>query len=364
MKRKLYSSQCEILKRYHCTFNLNQATIGRICKKGVNKMIRFGVIGTNWITESLLEAASHVEDFKLTAVYSRTEERAQEFASKYNVTTTFTNLEEMATSDQLDAVYIASPNTYHAEQAILFMKNGKHVLCEKPLAANSTEVTQMIQAAKNNNVLLMEAMKSTLLPNFKVIAENLHKIGPVRRYFASYCQYSSRYDKYKEGIVLNAFNPKFANGSLMDLGVYCLYPLIALFGAPKEVKATGVMLESGVDGEGTVALSYDDKDAVVMYSKITNSHLPSEIQGEKGSMIIDKIHTAEKVEIRYNDGSVEELTVEQSHPPMYYEVKEFIDLLNSGETESAVNSFENSYTTMRVMDKVRSQLGLVFPNDN
>jgi len=327
-------------------------------------MIRIGVVGTNWITERLLEAASTIEDFKLTAVYSRTSEKAEEFAGKYGITEIFTNLEEMAASEEIDAVYIATPNSLHADQAILFLQNAKHVLCEKPLAANATEVARMIQTAKDYNVLLMEAMKSTLLPNFKIIQNNLHKIGPVRRYFASYCQYSSRYDKYKEGIILNAFDPKFANGSLMDLGVYCLYPLITLFGEPNEVKATGLMLDSGVDGEGSVLLKYDDKDAVVMYSKITNSYLPSEIQGENGSMLIDKIHSAEKVDIHYNDGTIEPLTVEQSHPAMYYEVKEFIELIKQGKTESTTNSFENSYTTMKVLDKVRKEIGLVFPNDN
>ena len=326
-------------------------------------MVRIGIVGTNMITEKLLEAANAVVDFELTAVYSRTMEQAEEFASNYGVTKLFTNLEEMAGSDEIDAVYIASPNSFHAEQAILFLQNGKHVLCEKPLAANSVEVTKMIQAAQNHNVLLMEAMKSTLLPGFKVIQDNLHKIGPIRRYFASYCQYSSRYDKYKEGIVLNAFNPKFANGALMDLGVYCLYPLITLFGEPNEVKATGIMLDSGVDGEGSVVLRYDDKDAVVMYSKISNSYLPSEIQGENGSMIIDKISAPEKVEIHYNDGTTEQLPIEQSHPVMYYEVKEFVDLINSGKMESAINSFANSYITMQVVDRVRTEIGLKFPND-
>ena len=326
-------------------------------------MTRIGIVGTNWITERLLEAASAVENFELAAVYSRTSERAEEFGTKYGITNLFTNLEEMAGSEEIDAVYIATPNSYHADQAILFLQHGKHVLCEKPLAANATEVARMIQAAKNHNVLLMEAMKSTLLPNFKVIQNNLHKIGPIRRYFASYCQYSSRYDKYKEGIVLNAFNPKFANGSLMDLGVYCLYPLITLFGEPKEVKATGLLLDSGVDGEGSVILKYDDKDAVVIYSKITNSFLPSEIQGEKGSMIIDKIHSVEKVDIHYNDGTIEPLTVDQSQPAMYYEVKEFVDLINQGKTESTTNSYENSSTTMQVLDKVREEIGLIFPSD-
>ena len=326
-------------------------------------MVRIGIVGTNFITERLLEASEAIEDFKLTAVYSRSSEQAEKFASKYGVKTLFTNLEQMAGSEEIDAVYIASPNSFHAQQAILFLQNGKHVLCEKPLAANADEVKSMIQASKEHNVLLMEAMKSTLLPGFKVIQANLHKIGTIRRYFASYCQYSSRYDKYKEGIVLNAFDPKFANGALMDLGVYCLYPLITLFGEPNEVKATGMMLESGVDGEGSVVLSYDDKDAVVMYSKISNSSLPSEIQGEKGSMLIDKISSPEKIEIRYNDGTTEQLPIEQAHLSMYYEAKEFVDLINDGKMESDINSHKNSYTTMQVLDKVRAEIGLKYPND-
>lgn len=326
-------------------------------------MVKFGIIGTNRITERFIEAARMVQGFKLTAVYSRTQERAEEFANQYNVPKRFTDLSEMATSNDLDAVYIASPNSFHAEQAILFLQNGKHVLCEKPLAANASEVKRMIETAKNHQVLLMEAMKSTLLPNFQVIQDHLHKIGPIRRFFSSYCQYSSRYDKYKEGIILNAFNPEFANGSLMDLGVYCLFPLIVLFGEPKEIKATSIILDSGVDGEGSILLKYDDKDAIIMYSKITNSYLPSEIQGEKGSIIIDKIHTPEKVEIQYNDGTMEPLTVEQSRPPMYYEVKEFIELIQKGKTESTINSYKNSYTTMQTVDKVRDEIGLVYLSD-
>ncbi|MEO2212641.1 Gfo/Idh/MocA family oxidoreductase [Paenibacillus amylolyticus] len=326
-------------------------------------MVRFGVVGTNWITERLLEAAAQVEGFKLTAVYSRTEDKANAFADKYEVEHRFTDLEELAASDVIDAVYIATPNTVHAEQAELFLRNGKHVLCEKPLAANSAEVRSIIDTAREHQVLLMEAMKSTLVPQFKMVQSNLHKIGPVRKYVAGYSQYSSRYDKYKEGIVLNAFKPELANGALMDLGVYCLYPLITLFGAPNRVQSQAMMLESGVDGQGSVLLDYDGMDAVVTYSKISNSHLPSEIMGELGSIIIDKIGSPEHAEIRYNDGTVEQLTVEQSHPAMYYEVEEFVNLVQEGKKESDMNTYERSYVTMQVMDQIRKQIGLVFPND-
>lgn len=326
-------------------------------------MVRFGIIGTNWITERFIQAASEVENFALTAVYSRTEERAKEFAEKFDVQTTFTDLESMAKSEEIDAVYIASPNCFHAEQAIMCMNHGKHVLCEKPMASNAAEVQEMITAAKANNVLLMEALKTTLLPNFKSIRDHLHKIGTVRRYAASYCQYSSRYDAYKEGTILNAFNPALSNGSLMDIGVYCIYPMVVLFGKPKTVKAAGILLDSGADGEGSILFQYEGKDAVIMYSKITNSYLPAEIQGENGSIIIDKIHTPEKIEIRYNDGKVEDITEPQEGNAMYYEVREFTELIQKGNLESAINSHDNSFITAELMDEARKQIGLVFPAD-
>lgn len=326
-------------------------------------MVRFGVVGTNWITERFLKAALQAEDFQLTAVYSRTEEKAKEFAGKYGVKRTFTDLQMMAASGEIDAVYIASPNSLHAEQSILFMKNNVHVLCEKPIASNTKELTSMIAAARENNVLLMEALKSSFMPNFLAVKENLHKIGKVRRYFASYCQYSSRYDAYRQGTVLNAFNPDFSNGSLMDIGIYCVYPLVALFGKPEEIKAAGYMLESGVDGEGSMVLKYPDMDAVIMYSKITDSSLPAEIQGEEGNIVIDRISAPEKVELHYRNGEREDLTQDQLNDSMYYEAKEFIRLVQAGKTESDINSHANSMITMEIIEEARRQIGVIYPAD-
>lgn len=326
-------------------------------------MIRFGIIGTNWITESFIEAALTVEDFSLTAVYSRSEETASTFAAKHRIANIFTDIEEMAGSGEIDAVYIASPNSFHAAHAIACMNKGIHVLCEKPIASNARELRGMIEASKKNGVLLMEALKSTLLPNFKAIQDNIDKLGTIRRYFGTYCQYSSRYDAYKAGTVLNAFNPVFSNGALMDLGIYCIYPLVALFGKPEIVKATGVMLESGVDGEGSLLLKYPNMDAVIMYSKITHSSLPSEIQGELGSIVIDKISDSNKIEIQYRNGSSEDISQPNVSNTMYYEAKEFVELIKAGKTESTVNSFENSLITMEIMDEARKQMGLVYPAD-
>lgn len=325
--------------------------------------IRFGVVGTNWITDRFIQAGLENEEFILTAVYSRTEEKGQAFAAKYAGAAIYTNLEEMVSSGEVDAVYIASPNSMHAEHALICMNHGKHVICEKPMASNSREMRAMVEAARSNDVLLMEAMKSTFMPNFAVIRDNLYKLGQVRRYFAGYCQYSSRYDAYRQGTVLNAFNPQYSNGSLMDLGIYCLYPLVALFGKPDAVKATGIMLSSGVDGEGSMVMRYADMDAVVMHSKIADSYLPAEIQGENGTMVIDKINQPYQVKIHYRDGAVEELTVPQVFEPMYYETNEFIRLLKNGERESGINSHATSLAVAEVMEDARSQIGLRYTAD-
>lgn len=327
------------------------------------KIIRFGVIGTNFITDWFVNGGEEVEGFNINAVYSRSEEKAKEFGGKYNVKNIFTSLEDMAKSNLIDAIYIASPNALHAEQTILFLNNKKHVLCEKAFASNVEEVEAMIKAAKENNVVLMEAMKTTMFPNFKLVKENLHRIGKVRRYFASFCQYSSRYDKYKAGEVLNTFMPELSNGSLIDIGVYCIAPMVNLFGKPKEVKANGLMLESGVDGEGSIIFNYEDMDGVIMYSKISNSYLPSEIQGEEGSIVIDKINAFNSVRIYFRNGEVLDLAKEQKKDDMCYEIEEFINLINEGKKESSINTLENSKIVMELIDEARRQIGVVYPAD-
>mgnify|MGYP002948620020 FL=1 len=148
------------------------------------------------------------------------------------------------------------------------MSCGKHVLCEKPLSSNAREARAMIEAARRYGVVLMEAMIATLNPNFRIVREQLPRLGTIRRYFASYCQYSSRYDKFREGVVLNAFDPSLSNGAMMDLGVYTVYPMVALFGRPQAVDAQGVVLSSGADGQGAVNFRYEGMNATVLLSLI------------------------------------------------------------------------------------------------
>lgn len=335
--------------------------------------IRFGVIGTNFITDWVIAGAKQDERFELVAVCSRTQERANEFAAKYDIPYTFTSLEEMAASPLIDAVYIATPNYLHASQSILCMKHRKHVLCEKPMASNAYEVKQMIAASRQYGVTLMEAMKPTLTPNFRVLREALPKAGVIRRYFASYCQYSSRYDKFKEGIVLNAFKPELSNGAMMDIGVYTVYPMVVLFGRPNKISASGVVLSTGTDGQGAVNFEYEGMNATVLYSKIANSSLPTEIEGEDGNFMLDKINQINRVTWQARPVAssgkgpvtpVEDISAVTDKDEYYYEVAEFINLVQAGKLESEVNSHENSLITIEIIDEVRRQLGVSFLADH
>ncbi len=316
-----------------------------------NFMIRFATIGSGVIVDSFLRGASHDRRFVLQAVYSRTPERAAEFAARYGVGTTFTSLQTLADCPQIDAVYIASPNAFHAPQAIMMMEHGKHVLCEKPLAPSLAEGEAMVRAARANGVVLMEAMKTTLMPNFAQVRNALPRIGTVRRYFAQFCQYSSRYDRFKAGEVCNAFRAGLGNGSLRDLGVYGLAPLVHLFGMPQSLQASGTLLSTGVDGQGTLVLTYPGMEAVVMFSKISDSFLPSEIQGEKGRILIGKLSTMSRPSLELGDGTTEDLSVPVMEDDMYYELKEFIDTIEAGSGESPVNTHRKSLDVLCLVDE-------------
>ena len=230
----------------------------------------------------------------------------------------------------------------------------------------------MIDASRKYGVTLMEAMKPTLTPNFRAVRDNLNRVGTIRRYFSSYCQYSSRYDKYKEGIVLNAFRPELSNGAMMDIGIYTLYPMVVLFGRPQKVDATGIMLSSGVDGQGAVNFLYNGMNATILYSKIANSTLPTEIEGEEGNIHLDRINIIRKVGFsprvpsgagRTTVAEAQDISAATDHDEYFYEVAEFINLILSGKRESEINSHENSLITLEIIDEIRRQLGVVYPAD-
>lgn len=323
--------------------------------------INFGVIGTNVITERFLEAGKDAEGFCLRGVYSRSREKAVDFARKHGADLAFDSLEDMDSCKEIDAVYVASPNSLHASQSIQMLKGGKHVLCEKPIASNQREFEEMKKVALENRRVLLEAMRSVYSPGFQAIRENLHKLGKIRRVSFQYCQYSRRYDNFKKGIIENAFNPALSNGALMDIGVYCVHPLVSLFGKPEKVISSSLKLSNGIDGAGTILTEYPDFQGELLYSKITDSRVPSQIQGEEGSLVIREIPDPQEVVLYYRDGRTETLEIPRTENNMVYEIREFLRLIR--EKRYSHEYLENSQMEIELMDEVRRQQKIFFPAD-
>ena len=323
-------------------------------------MIRFGMIGTGKIAEKFWQANRYGKDFELTAVYSRTLERARQFGFQKGQLQYFDDLEAFANSDCIDAVYVASPNCCHYEQVMTLLKAGKHVLCEKPMASNLEQAQEMFAEAEKQNLILLEGMRSIYAPSFQKMIPYMETLGTIRRATLQYCQYSSRYDNYKRGIVENAFKPELSNGALMDIGVYVVSCMIRLFGAPKSIQASGVKLHNGVDGAGTILMEYPDMIGEAIYSKITDSAMPSQIQGEDASMLIQEIENVKDLRI-VRKGVVQSIHFEQSDNILNYETQEFIKMIKTG--MGWEKSKEITLETMKVLDEARKQLHIVFPAD-
>ena len=348
--------------------------------------VRFGIVGTGRISEWVLKGAVLDPRFEVAAVCSRTREKGEAFAARHAIGKVYTGIGRMAADPELDAIYIGTPNDTHCELALECLRRGKHVLCEKPLASNALEVSRMIDAATANGVVLMEAMISTLTPNFRAAAQRLHTLGAPRHYFAAFCQYSSKYDLLKRILagsdsspLPSSFSPEHSGGALMDIGIYTIYPMVALFGAPSSVKAevTTCAVPTGegskmIDLQGNVLFGYPDMDASVMYSKIADSALPAEISCDDGILSLDAIHIARRAWMtrrgaptsgRSSGPAAVDISVPADADEYLCEFREFIDTLLSGRRESSVNSLSTSLAVARIMDEVRRQSGVVFPAD-
>ena len=328
--------------------------------------MNFVIVGTNFISDTLLAAANTLRNFNLYGICSRQISSGERFLANHPTNTDakiFTSIDAVCQDEQVDAVYIAAPNSLHSAYAIQCLKAGKHVLGEKPSAANSKQLAAILTTAKQHQRLYMEAMMTTHLPNFAHLQAALKKIGTPRKFIGQFSQYSSRYDKYKNGERPNTFLPEFANGALLDLGIYPLYLVIALWGAPRSVHASGVLLESGVDGAGDVLLNYPDRQAVISYSKISQGENITEIQGELGRIRIEAVSQLKKIEFIANNGQKELISAEFDEHFMKYELNHFINTIEQNQGESSVNTHQLSVDVMQVLDTARAQLGVVYPAD-
>lgn len=324
----------------------------------VDGKISFGIIGTNFISDWFVAATKRTDCAVPLAVYSRTRERGEEFAKNNSIERVYTSLDEMLRDDAIDAVYVASPTYLHKKHTVSALRAGKHVLCEKMIAIDDDELSAMIKAAKKSGKVLLEAMRPDFDGSVELIRAELDKIGPVRRASFDYCQYSSRYDKFKAGEVLNAFNPKMKNSALADIGIYPLHTCINLFGEPSSVAARSIFLENGFEAAGSVVMSYPGMLATINYSKITDNVTPSVIEGEGGVILIDRINGTDNITVTLRSGESYRLDYKACPNNMHLEVIAFCDMI--------AGKISNEYylgvskKTMMCVEKIYAASGIRF----
>ncbi len=326
-------------------------------------MVRYGVIGTSWITDSFIQGTKTFEGLNLTAVYSRSLEKGKDFAEKYDVGLVFSDLAEMATSDKIDAVYIASPNAFHYEQSKIFLENGKHVICEKPITVEPDELIELQELAKKKNLIYMEAIMMLHLPQRKLIKEALKKIGKITSARFDFSQFSSKYEALQKGEVPNIFNPKMATGCLMDLGIYCIYPAVDFFGEPQEILNTATFLPTRADSIDNGIFIYPDKQVNISCSKTGQSYLGSEIMGDKGTIVISSISKLTGADLILHNKDKENLVGDiEKHILMSYEAKSFYNYITDF-PKYKDEYYENNEITLKVskiMKEMREKAGISF----
>ena len=323
--------------------------------------MNFAIIGTNFITDWLLEAAELCPEFNLYAVYSRSMERARKYASKHGASVTFDSLEDICNCKEVDAVYIASPTACHCPQAIALMNAGKHVLCEKPVASNLRELESMLKTARENNVVLLEAMRPEFSPVLNTIKKTMESLGTIRHASFYFSKYSTRYGKFLSGEYVNAFDTNMSNSALTDLGCYCVHLLLRLFGMPDKIQSSAVKFTNGYGAAGAFLAGYENMTAVVSYSKVSDTHNYCEIQGEEGTIQFYDPVSMKEVYLIKRGKERERIVTEMVEKDMFYEIQAFINYVKNPAGLEVHHKY--SIDVMTVMDEVRRQSGIVYLAD-
>ncbi len=326
----------------------------------MSKKIKFATIGTNFIVDWFASAVNASEVAEISAIYSRSLETAQSAKTRWGVSADlFDNLDLMLENGEIDAVYVASPNTLHFEQGKKVLQAKKHLLCEKPATMTLQEFETLEQIAKENSVIILEAMRCYHSSRHDTIKEKISSLGGVRSVDLSFCKYSFRYDSLKIGILENAFNKKFGGGGLSDIGVYPLSAMVNYFGKPNKIVASGIILPDSVDALGNINCEYDGFNVNISYSKINESYRQNEISGEKSSLLffplIDPkcgaIHSKDSV-IDLNFGEIQ-----QGLPnDMIVEVNDFARCVENHDLANEYN--EKTKIVLALIDEARKQIGI------
>jgi predicted dehydrogenase len=323
------------------------------------KLIHWGVLGPGKISERFAEGIKPVKDAVLHAVGSRSSVRGKQFAKKYHVAKVYLSYQDLVQDPDIDVIYIATPHRFHFEQAKLCLEAGKHVLVEKPITVNAVEADRLFALAKQNDLFVMEAMWTYFLPIYHQVRQWLDagKIGEVKFISSSF---GFRASRDPQGRLLN---PELAGGALLDIGIYNL--AVSQWVTQQEISSfevSGLVGDTGVDELVAGFLNFTD-GTIAQFNCSYLSPMPNDlsIYGSLGEIHIrPRFWQATEAALVTAD---QEKTVRKPFKAsgFEYEIDEVCRCLRAGLLESPVLPHRQIATTMRLMDAIRKQLGVIYP---
>lgn len=324
------------------------------------EQLRWGILATGGIaramTRDLQEHGHRVE-----AVGSRSTASAGAFAAEFGLPHAHGSCEALVADPDVDAVYVASPHSRHAEHALQAIAAGKHVLVEKAFTVNARQAETVVAAARDREVVVLEAMWTRFLPHMALVRQWIGdgRVGEVRAVHAEHCQRLHFGDDHR------LYAPELAGGALLDLGVYPVSFAHDLLGPPVEVQASATLTSTGVDASVATLLTHQGGAVSTSFSSLRfSAPNKASVLGTDGRIDLgDDFYTPTTVVLSDASGAV----VDQARPEvtgrgMQHQAAELERLVREG-GESVLMSPEDTIAVMRTMDTVRERIGVRYPGE-
>ncbi|QDO95136.1 Gfo/Idh/MocA family oxidoreductase [Formosa sediminum] len=320
-----------------------------------NKTIRWGIIGLGNIAHKFAKDLLTIKDAKLQAVASRSADKANAFANTYNAVNAYSSYEDLVNDPDVDAVYIATPHSFHKSHTLLCLTHDKAVLCEKPFAMNLEEVKEMIALAKEKKVLLMEALWTYFLPHYQYTLELLknENYGKLLKVEADF-GFSRPFNESSR-----LFDKAVGGGSLLDIGIYPIFATLSTLGEPDHIEASCTSFNNGADSSCNMHFKYNTTtEAILKSTLVEDTPTTCVFTCEEAVITLNRqFHTPTTVTISQNG---KEHTLDYTGDTIGYnfEILHFNQLLREGKTESDIMTFDFSLKLIKTLDKVRSLIQL------
>ena len=321
--------------------------------------MNLGILGTGKIVQEFLPEMENLNiPYKAILGTLRSKERVEKLAAQFNLQKIYFDYNELLTDENLDTIYVALPNNLHYEFAKKALLADKNVIVEKPAVTTFEEFQDLKQIAADKKKILLEAVTLHYLPAYKNIRADLEKLGDIKIVSMNYSQYSSRYDAFKRGEILPAFDPKKAGGALMDINVYNINFVVGLFGAPKSFTYSA-NIENGIDTSGVMVLDYGNFKAVCIGAKDCEALTVSTIQGDKGNILMEiPPNRIDAYILNYNNGEGSVEAFDEDKHRMIYEFENFIEIIDNKNFELAKKMLKVSGIVAQILQGGLSQAGI------